>query len=371
MTQENMSDLRANTRIGFCEAYGKAWTFDPNSPDSVANHYQGAVPLEAVRDLFAFTATSSPLYVNLAEGAADMPPMFEQVPNRQAVVRSDTGSVMGVFTDGYQIHQYQEWLLERVATLLGDGSGSSAAAVEDGLAIGSAGLLRGGAQAWVAIELGDNFHTPEGETFRPRLTAVTSHDGSLATTYKRMIMRPVCDNTLRAGLSEDGAQIKVKHSKHSGLRIAAAKDALGLLYVMAEDYAAEVKALCEVAVSDAEWSLFLDAHVPLTVPGTGSVGSVGSGVLQMPVLKDGRALTVATNTRDTLTQLWKSDPRVSPWQGTGWGVLQAVNTFEHHYAIVRKVSREERNMANAVNGKWDDLDANTVSTLNRVLVAAR
>lgn len=340
MTSENMTDLRRNTLIGFVAERGNAWTFAGDNADSVANHFDGAVPMDRVEGLFAFDAVSRPLFVDLDIMG------LQKVDGRQAIVRSDNGHVMGVFSDSYEIHQYREWLLSRVSNIL-----------DDSLQIGSAGLLRQGAQAFVSVEVPDNFTTPEGETFRPHLLAVTSHDGSLATTYKRVVTRVVCDNTMRAGLSENGQQIKIKHSKNSRARIAEARDALMLIHTIAEDYAAEVKALCEVKVSDREWSLFLDAHAPLK-------NERGED-------KTGRALTIATNERESLTQLWNSDNRVSPWKGTGWGVLQAVNTFTHHGATVKGMSRAERNLSRKVKGEFDTLDADTIARLDRVLTAAR
>jgi len=44
---------------------------------------------------------------------------------------------------------------------------------------------------------------------------------------------------------------------------------------------------------------------------------------------------MADTKRDSLTTLYRSDPRVSPWAGTAHGVLQAVNTYEHHEGVVR------------------------------------
>ena len=38
--------------------------------------------------------------------------------------------------------------------------------------------------------------TPEGIAFRPNLLACTWHDGSLATTYERVVANVVCDNTV-------------------------------------------------------------------------------------------------------------------------------------------------------------------------------
>ncbi len=185
--------------------------------------------------------------------------------------------------------------------------------------------------------------------FRPNLFACTSHDGSLATTYKRVVTNVVCDNTMAAGLGEAGQQFKIKHSKSSTLKLAKARDALAIVHTVADDFAAEVKALCETTVSDRAWRVFLDAHTPLPAEGKG------------------RAHTLRTKERDELTRLWDRDARVSPWRGTAWGVVQAVNTYAHHGATVRGASRPERNMSNAVTGKVDELDQTTVRTLHRVL----
>jgi hypothetical protein len=76
---------------------------------------------------------------------------------------------------------------------------------------------------------------------------------------------------------------------------------------------------------------------------------------------------MAENRRETLTRLWNHDSRVSPWQGTAWGVMQAVNTYTHHEGVVRGAPRAERNMLRAVTGGVDQLDAGTVATLNKVL----
>ncbi len=94
---------------------------------------------------------------HLDEGGRPMCWML--VPDRQAICRSDDHSVMGIFGPGYIRHQYPEWLLTAVADLL-----------DDDLAISSAGLLRGGAIAWVEVSMPDTITTPEGVAFRPNLT---------------------------------------------------------------------------------------------------------------------------------------------------------------------------------------------------------
>jgi phage/plasmid-like protein (TIGR03299 family) len=198
--------------------------------------------------------------------------------------------------------------------------------------------------------------TPEGVAFRPNLLATTSFDGSIATTYKRTVTDTVCDNTRELALSEAGQEFKVKHSRHSRLQLAPARQALEMVHALADDFAAEVERLCATPVTPAQWNRFLDRHVPRVDPRTGE-----------PL--EGRALTLADRKRGTLELLYRSDARVCPWTGTAHGVLQAVNTYEHHEGTVRG-NRAERNNLKTVTGDFGVLDRRTWQTLHQLLTAA-
>jgi phage/plasmid-like protein (TIGR03299 family) len=332
MSKETLEWLNANTLIGFTAKRGTAWHYRSDLQAAEPNHYPGPVPVQDVkRRLFGWEALSSPVYVESPVTGG-----IVAVPRRQAIVRSDNGHVMGIFTDDYQPHPYVEWLINTIATLL-----------DADLSIGSAGLLKGGAVAWVSVEVPDNITTPEGVEFRPHLFGATSFDGSLSTTFKRAVTNIVCDNTMAAGLAEAGQQIKIKHSRHSKLRLAEARDALNIVYEIADDFAAEVTRLCQLTVRENEWAAFLDAHAPLPE-------------------ERGRARTMAENKRESLSRLWRHDNRVAPWRGTAWGVVQAIKTYAHHEQIVRGAVRAERNMLRAVTGGIDDLDQATLHTLSTV-----
>ncbi|MGW6054456.1 DUF932 domain-containing protein [Streptomyces sp. NPDC055189] len=336
MSKESLQWLNANTLIGFTDQRGSAWHYRANLQSAETNHYPGAIPVDDVkRRLFGWQAVASPVYVESPVTGGLVP-----VPERRAFVRSDTGHVLGIFGDGYQAHAYEEWLIDTIAQLL-----------DADLAIGSAGLLRQGAVAWVSVEVPENVVTPEGVEFRPHLFGATSFDGSLATTFKRAVTNVVCDNSMCAGLAEAGQQLKIRHSRYSQLRLGEARQALNIVYEIADDFAAEVKRLCETSVSERQWADFLDAHAPLP---------------QEP----GRSRTMAEHKRDSLERLWRNDMRVAPWQHTAYGVLQAVNTFTHHEQTVRGAVRAERNMLRAVTGGVDDLDLGTLRTLDDVLAGA-
>ena len=354
MSRETMEWLNTSTLIGFTGKRGSAWHYRA-ALQAEPNHYPGPVPVDDVRRrLFHWQPESWEVYtrkpgpVNLDIGELLAQPGDELAAyvldalglrhqeNRQAVTRSDNGHTMGIFTEGYEPHPYDQWLLTTVASIL-----------DDDLHIGSAGLLRGGAVAWVSVEMEDSVKLPEGVEFRPFLLATTSFDGSLSTTFGRKVTNVVCDNTHGIALSERGQQVKIRHSRNSGLRLTEAREALGVIHEITDDFADEVARLCATDVADRDWAAFLDAWCPLPH-------------------ENGRSRTMAERKRDKLAGLYDRDERAAPWRGTAWGVLQAVNTYAHHEGTVRGADRAERNMLNAVTGKTDDLDRETLDTLRKV-----
>ena len=105
-----------------------------------------------------------------------------------------------------------------------------------------------------------------------------------------------------------------------------------------------------------QWGRFLDLHVPRT------------DTHGQPLT--GRSLTMADKqARHPGAALPRTTPRVAPWAGTAHGVLQAVNTYEHHEGTVRGATRAERNMLRTVTGDFAALDRTSWDTLNRVLAA--
>jgi len=349
MSKESISWLNTNTLIGCTDKRGTAWHWRAQEQHGQSNHYPGAIPVADVQDrLFGWQAESRRLavelpaaVVNATHGEGGLPRRWAVLPDRQAICRSDNNTLMGIFGPGYTRHQYNEWLLTTVADLL-----------DDDLAISSAGLLRGGAIAWVEVSMPDTITTPEGVAFRPNLLATTSFDGSIATTYKRTVTDTVCDNTRELALSEVGQEVKVKHSRHSGLQLAPARQARAMVHTLADDFAQEVAKLCRMEVTPSQWKAFLDAHIPRH-------DNEGTALT-------GRSLTTADRKRDTLAELYRADPRVSPWAGTAHGVLQAVNTYEHHQGVVRG-ERAERNGLKTITGDFGRLDRKTWNTLQDIL----
>jgi len=214
------------------------------------------------------------------------------------------------------------------------------------LGIGSAGLLRGGAVAWVQVEVPDSVSTPEGLTFRPQLLAATSFDGSIATTYARTAGIVVCDNTLSAAFGEKTNKLKVKHSRYSHLRLSDARDALDVVTETAEDVKRQIHTLATWEVPTRAWSQLLDATC-----------AVDGGA------KTSRSATLAGTKREALERLYRFDPRCAPWQNTALGVLQAFNTWSTHEQTVRNTERAERTMLRVITGSAAKADTDVLERL--------
>lgn len=298
--------------------------------------YSGAVPVADVAEhLFGWDAVEGQL---TATALTPDGVLTHTDTTRKAVMRSDSGAVLGVFKSGYRIHQYRETLLDNLSRI-----------IDSDLSIGSAVSIKDGAVAAVTIETPENMTTAEGVDFRPYILAASSHDGSVANMYKPSMILPICRNTTAAAINAKSAQVyKIKHTRYSALKLQDARDALGLIFTMAEDFSAQVGALCATTVTDSDWRKFLDSLTPVPE-------------------EDGRAKTMAQGKRDTLQRLYDHDNRVAPWKGTAFGVLQAVNTYEHHEAQVRGMERDERNMLRTIKGEMDALDVSTLDRLALVL----
>jgi phage/plasmid-like protein (TIGR03299 family) len=350
MSKHTDQYLHENQRVGHGH---RAWWFKETIEKALAipSHYIGAVPLTEVRRLFSTVrVTRGAMAVTYSDAEGNRQVVTDD--SRQVILNGNTGDIFGVFKSGADFRDFNTDLTDNVSGIVGQNVGD--------LGIETAGLLDFGARAYLSVGIPEAMHDEKtGETFRPLLMAATALDGSLATTYKRVITRPLCDNTVAAALSEGSAEYKIKHTKNSGLKIADARQALSILDETAESFLAELHTLTETPVSDEQWSAFLDVLCPVTTESTK------------------HAVTQATNRRDILANLWINDQRVAPWKGTAWGALQAANTYRQHFAIRRGLGegdasalRAERNLSDVLSGKSAESDRETVALLSKILQPA-
>jgi len=346
MSRETLNWLNNNVLVGFSDKRGKAWHYRQGSD----NHYTDGIPVEDVRKrLFDWHAEEHPILVGetVTPNLDVSPPRGSVVlpgpvaPGFKAWVHPKTGEVLGVHKDTRALHQYDEWLLDIAEPILGSG-----------VEVATAGLLRGGRVAWVQFEVPEMFETPEGISFRPFILARSSMDASVATTWSRSITNAVCDNTMTIAAGEHGGQrIVFRASGNSEVKLADAREALGLIDVAASDLTEQVATLSATRFT----SRAFDELVKIIVPG------------EKPELdSDKRALShwqKVKEKREFVHDLYMFDERVYPWSGTALGAWQAFNTYDQHERKLRGSNRVERNQLQVLKGQQDRLDAKILSTI--------
>lgn len=358
MSRETMEHLNTNVLVGCTDRRGNAWHYraDLQTPWSytdemgntitgVGNHYPQGIPLLDVKGrLFGWEPLTGPV------GFLDATGEFVQIPNQVRVYPSDDPShTFWIAKESYQPHEYGDTLGDSLGDLL-DTPGNE-------LVISSAGLLKQRAIAWVEVSVPDSITTPEGIEFRPNILATTSLNGTVATTWKRTCTMVVCDNTRDMAMAEEGQQYKIRHSKYSNLKIADAREALGIIYASADELEKEFAELCRIDVTDTQ---FFDIVKEMTAPDV----KPGKEPSKM-------AITLQEKKSEELSQLWRNDNRVSPWAGTGFGVVQAFNTWEHHFKGTRgSTNRADRNALAAINGDIAKADAKVMTVMHQVLANA-
>jgi phage/plasmid-like protein (TIGR03299 family) len=329
------------TLIGNVLKRGHAWHWRASDQGDEPNHYDGFVPMADVRRrLFAWQAEEAPVYLRTEEGT------FREITDKKAVLHSVTGKVFGVFSDHYTIHQYDESLLKAVERITDSSD----------LGIDSAGLLREGGKAWVQVSVPENMTSKDGFAFRPTLLASTAHDGSLATTYRRVMQAVVCDNTLQIALDEStNNMVKFRHNK-GGVDMTGdlveVRNALDIVYSSGEEFIRELDSLMAWAVTDEQFTTLVEQMSPIALTDDGDTQSK-------------KSVKVMTAKRENLQNLWRYDERVTPWRNTALGVVQAFTTYDQHISG-RSEKRAQRNYNRLIMGQQATADALVLSRLREL-----
>lgn len=322
--------------------------------DGTLPTFEGPIPLGVIeRDLFNFQAVSVPtgnfvpcepdsIGSVLIDGKYYMPKI---TPGKQGIIRSDDHTELGRHGSGWRAHDYSEW-----------GHRTLSNAVQGPVGVNVALLLKNGAQAAIEVCLDETLHDGgSGVDFWPVLLFRTSLDGSLSSTYSAGVKLAACDNMfqgIEAHAKAEGRQLKVKHTINS----------------VHFDVISGVQQTMHILERQADGMLDFLGHTT-SIPVTRKVWLDVMDIIEPPAKADSTkvALTKADNRRQLLDATYQNDPMVAPWAGTAFGVIQAINTFEHHHRNVRGTSRIERVYDRAIRDDFAKADAATLGALAKVL----
>lgn len=287
-------------------------------------------------------------------------------------------AVMNVATSSFNTNSFKKVLIDNVALILDESPGD--------LIVTGAGVLKWGRVAYVEVSVPKTLHNNmTGIDYRPNLLASSSFDGSVATRYDRTITNAVCDNTHQWALqesSEKTGSFVVRRTKNMdsvfGVK---AREALGIVERSAQEFEAVIEEWSKVPVSPKQFIKFLDVIVPIPELKVTQVEKQLSIQGQMQMVKvdktNTNSHTIALNKRDRLSELYESDPRVSPWKGTKLGVGQLINTWATHDQTMKGAkahggnklaARVEGQLLKVMDGSFAKQDQDFLAKLDDVLM---
>lgn len=271
---------------------------------------------------------------------------FAPIEGRQLIAKDHGGRVLAIpGAKSYVIHQYDESILGIAADVLQASDGQARIAAH--------GQRNYGGQAFVQVELADPIVLAD-DSVHPFLFLSGSHDGSLRTTARLGANRLICTNMLAGVFKHWQKIVGVKHTTFSEKRLIEARTLVTDLTVAATSLKHDIQRLLDIEVTTAEFGRIAESLYPKPKDGEER--------------GDRAAHTRWETRRDILWDLWRNDPRVAPWTGTGWGALQAFNTYHQHEMPVR-VDRTDRSIDRFVSGDVLKRDTKVVAAIDSVALA--
>lgn len=240
------------------------------------------------------------------------------IDDKFAVVRTDREQPLGVVGSVYTPIQ-NDVMFEFAEGLLDDSS----------VKIETAGSLKEGRWVWLQAKIGDDFSIA-GDPHATYLTVASSHDGSLAFSVFPTHVRVVCANTFTAAWQSKTRSYKVKHTANHEIMIAAAHEALEIVFKESDTFREGVERLMNKVETDERF--FEIMHDLLPIPDDAPQ----------------RTITTRNRARAQLTDLYYGP--TNQFRGTAWGIVNPFNEWEQWAPVSRKVNVAERAATKFLSG---------------------
>ena len=245
------------------------------------------------------------------------------VPQRKAVIRSDSGDVLGIVGNSY-VPVQNDQAFGFLDAVVADGS----------LRYHTAGALGKGERVWMLAKLPDDIRVKGSDDITEKyLLLSNSHDGSSSLRVHFTPIRVVCANTLAIAARDGRGQgISIIHKGNLTAKVRQAQEVLGLAKRFYDDVETEIDRLAN--------------HRP-------SLGQLEEYFRQVyPDSPDGESART-NNVRQEMLRLFEQGighdtPEI---RHTTWTALNAVTEYVDHYRSTRGKTSAER-ASNRLESAW-------------------
>lgn len=242
-----------------------------------------------------------------------VPTISTPIPDKKALVRSDTGEYLSVVGKGYEVVQFSE-----VARTLVEAAGDVKAVFTTAGTLGPVGI-----KGWLLGEL-PNPITVKGDPspIRKYVLGTTGHDGVTAVVIKNVATRVVCANTLGVALGErGGATWRIQHTVNAKTRLEEAGKAFRQVVHSYERFGELANVLAVTPFSTRQMKATIDRL--------------------MPVPRDDRDHTKLEAERGKVIRLFDTAVGIERVRGTAWAAFQGWTEYADHHRQVRDTGRED------------------------------
>lgn len=245
------------------------------------------------------------------------------VPSRRAVVRSDSGDVLGVVGNSYvPVQNYQAFGF--LDAIVADGS----------LRYHTAGALGKGERVWMLAKLPDDIRVKGSDDITEKyLLLSNSHDGSSSLRVHFTPIRVVCSNTLAiAARSGQGQGVSIIHKGDLATKVRQAQTVLGLATRFYDNVQEQIDRLARHYPSQRQLEEYFRQVYPDSPEGPS---------------------TRAKNIREEFLRLFEQGighdmPEI---RHTTWTALNAVTEYVDHYRSTRGKTPHEQ-ASNHLESAW-------------------
>jgi phage/plasmid-like protein (TIGR03299 family) len=291
-------------------------------------------------------AVSTPLTID-EHGVT--PATYIDVPKKQAIVREDNNTVIGIVGTKYKVVQNME-VFNALDTLVDAGDARYTAA----------GEFNGGSNIWMVLELPRGI-TVANDPHAAFLLVKTSHDGSSSVVIKPIIERLFCANQVNGLISNKNGNrnrkyneytYRMSHTTNQELSIADIRNITNLTYTAIADYQLVANNLMSRKMTREQTLNFFKSvwALPSTVEDTPYDLLTRGERKQQTIAKDARAKAWA---------IYSESETQENIRGTAFGAWHAVVEFADHYAS----GGAERLAAATLSGRNDRVKTKALSLL--------
>ena len=287
-------------------------------------------------------AEATPLYID-PNGVT--PATYIDVPKKQAIIREDNSTVIGVVGTKYKMVQNMD-VFNALDTLVDSGDARYTAA----------GEFNGGSNIWMLLELPQGINVAN-DPHAAFLLVKTSHDGSSSVVIKPIIERLFCANQVNGLISNTRRKYneytyRMTHTTNQELSISDIRNITNLTYTAIQDYEFVANGLLGRKMTREQAVNFFKAVWPLPT-------IVEDKPYDLLTRGERKQQTIATDARASALAIYSESETQENIRGTAFGAWHAVVEFADHYAT----GGAERLAAATLSGRNDKVKTKALSLL--------